>query len=130
MTVNKTDLLAALACATVTAPVEGFGTVNIRQVSVAENDAIRARIKADADAPPSAFGLQLLAASVVNDDGTPVFTEADVAALRACAGRKVDKLVTAVLQANGYGEETPGNARASGPTQNDASASASPSPSA
>ena len=37
---------------------------------IAENDAIRARLKADADAPASAFGLALLVASVVNDDGS------------------------------------------------------------
>lgn len=131
MTIDKTALLAALACATVTATVDGFGTVNIRQVSVAENDAIRARIKAQGDdAATSAFGLELLVASVVNDDGSPVFTTADLPALKQSAGRKIDKLVEAVLDANGYGKGQPGNAPASGPTPSDASASASPSPSA
>ncbi len=129
-TINKTDLLAALACATVTTPVDGFGTVNIRQVSVAENDRIRGSIKAEPDAAHSSFGLQLLVASVVDDAGMPVFTVDDIPALRQAAGRKVDKLVEAVLDANGYGREQPGNAPASGPTPSVDSASGSPSPSA
>lgn len=130
MTIDKTALLAALACATHPATVEGFGTVNVRQVSVAENDQIRARIKADAAAPHSSFGLQLLVASVVDDSGTPVFTADDIPALLQAAGRKVDKLVEAVLDVNGYGGEKVGNAPASGPTLSAASASDSPSPSA
>jgi hypothetical protein len=130
MTIDKSALLAALACTTVAMPVEGFGTVNIRQVSVAENDRVRAAIKSDASVPHSAFGLQLLIASVVNDDGSPVFTEADLPALQQAAGRKVDKLVEAVLEVNGYGGQKVGNVQASGPTTSDASASDSPSPSA
>lgn len=130
MTIDKTALLAALACTTVSTTVPGFGTVNIRQVSVAENDRIRAGIKADPDAAHSSFGLQLLVASVVDDVGMPVFTADDIPALKQAAGRKVDKLVEAVLDANGYAVEKVGNGQASGPTQNAVSDSASPSPSA
>lgn len=130
MTIDKNALLAALACTTVTVPVQGFGNVSIRQVSVAENDRIRASIKADRDAAHSSFGLRLLVASVVDDSGAPVFTADDIPALLQAAGRKVDNLVEAVLDANGYAVEKVGNARASGPTQSDASASDSPSPSA
>lgn len=130
MTIDKTALLAALACVTVPTTVEGFGTVNVRQVSVAENDRIRANIKANPNAEHSSFGLQLLVASVVDDAGQPVFTADDIPALREAAGRKVDKLVEAVLDVNGYGgTEKVGNALASGPTPSGASASDSPSPS-
>lgn len=130
MTIDKSALLAALACASVTVLVDGFGNVTIRQVSVAENDRIRAGIKADPDAAHSSFGLQLLVASVVDDAGVPVFTADDIPALRQAAGRKVDKLVEAVLDANGYAVEKVGNGQASGPTPSGASASDSPSPSA
>jgi len=130
MSLDKTALLAALACTTRTVPVPGFGDITIRQVTVAENDAIRAGIKADPSAPHSSFGLQLLIASVVNEEGARVFSADDLPVLQASAGRKIDLLVAAVLEANGYGEEQLGNAPASGPTPSDASASASPSPSA
>ena len=130
MTIDKTALLAALACATKTINVDGFGDVTIRQITVAENDGIRASVKADPDAPHSSFGLQLLVASLVNDDGSPVLTAQDLPALRQAAGRKIDRLVEAVLDANGYGRGTPGNARASGPTPSADSVSDSPSPSA
>lgn len=110
--IDKQSLLAALACTVTPVPVDGFGTINMRQVSVAENDAIRAKIGTDKDAPRSQFGLLLLVASVVNDDGTPVFSEADVQALAQSSGRKIDALVEAVLKVNGYGAEvTPGNAQ-------------------
>lgn len=100
MSLDKTSLLAALA-ATITSPtIEGVGQVNLRQVTVAENDAIRAAVSDTA--PRSEFGLRLLVASLINDDGSPVFTEADLPALAQSAGRKVDALVDAVLKANGY----------------------------
>lgn len=130
MTIDKTALLAALACTSVTVRVDGFGDVIIRQVSVAENDRIRAGIKADPDAAHSSFGLQLLVASVIDDTGVPVFTADDIPTLKQAAGRKVDKLVEAVLDANGYAVEKVGNGPASGPTPSGVSGSDSPSPSA
>jgi hypothetical protein len=100
MTIDKALLLAALLPITKTVPVAGFGDVLLRQITVAENDAIREAAK-DVNAA-SEFGLRLLVAAVSNADGTPVFTVDDLPALRASAGTKIDALVKAVLDLNGY----------------------------
>lgn len=108
MTIDKLALLAALQATTAAVDVAGFGTVTLRQITVAENDALRAAVKKDA--PPSDFGLRLVVASVIDDAGAPVFALSDLPALRASAGSKVDKLVEAVLLANGYTQPKPPSA--------------------
>lgn len=95
------NLLAALAASVLTVEVEGFGPVCIRQVTVAESDAISA-IAAKKDAAPSEFGLQLLIRTVVDEDGAPLFDDEDLPALRVASSNKVDKLVSEVMIANGY----------------------------
>jgi len=114
MTLDKLSLLAALAAAPTAVAVEGLGTVNLRQISVAESDTLRRLSKADTDAnaDPSAFGLRLVLASLVDDSGNPMLTEADLDALRQSAGAKVDKLVEAVLLINGFTKPAPGTAEA------------------
>lgn len=97
---DKISLLAALAAAVTTVPVEGFGDVRLRQLSVVESDKARAEAQKQ-DAEPSEFGLRLLVASVINVDGSPFFTEEDLPALRESAGTKIDSLVAKVLEHNG-----------------------------
>lgn len=101
---NKTLLLAALAAQVVQQHVEGFGPVSIRQLSVAENDRIRAIVKAQGDdAAPSEFGLRMLMSAVVDaDTGLPVFGEEDLPALRVSAGNKINALIAKVLEVNGF----------------------------
>lgn len=110
MTIDKTALLAALQATITNVEVEGFGTVALRQITVAENDALRAASKANN--PASEFGLRLVVASVVDETGAPVLSAGDVQALRAASGAKVDKLVEAVLRANGYTRPDPASADA------------------
>lgn len=101
----KASLLAALAPSIIEEPVDGYGIVRIKQLSVAENDFIRAAVKAEKDAPQSEFGLRLLAASVVDEDGMTVMTPTDLPALRESSGSKIDSLIKRVLQINGYTTE-------------------------
>jgi hypothetical protein len=75
--------------------------VHVRQITVAENDAI-AKIANNKDAAMSEFGLQLLIRAVVDEEGAPLFDDADLPALRDAASTKIDKLVKAVLVANGF----------------------------
>ncbi len=93
-------LLAALAPVTTTTEVEGFGTLRIKQLTVGENDAVRATVKKDAAG--SEFGLRLLMAAVVDDAGQPVFTLDDMPALLAASGTKIDALIKQVLEINGF----------------------------
>lgn len=93
-------LLAALAPAFMPATVEGFGDLQIKQLTVAENDQVRALVKTGA--PASEFGLRMLLASVVDVDGNAVFTEEHLPALQSSGGYKVDALIKQVLEANGY----------------------------
>lgn len=93
-------LLAALASATISTEVEGYGSVNLRQITVADNDAVRAQLK-EGDAP-SEFGLRLLISSLVDDEGSAIFAADDIAALRQSSGTKIDALIKKVLENNGF----------------------------
>lgn len=102
-TIDKSALLAALQPITTTLEVEGFGALNLRQLTVAQTDAARASADArKTDGSPSEFGLHLLLVAVVDADGAPVFDDVDLPALRGASGTKVEKLVAKVLQINGF----------------------------
>lgn len=98
---DKQALLAALAPVRTAVAVEGFGDVQVKQLTVAEADAVRGSLKAD-EQQPSEFGLKLLVASVIDDTGAAVFTADDLTALQSAASSKVDVLMKAVLKANGF----------------------------
>lgn len=99
---NKTSaLLAALVAKSTPIEVEDFGTVHVRQITVAENDAI-AKVAKQQDAPMSEFGLQLLVRAVVDEECNPMFDDTDLPDLRESASAKIDKLVKAVLIINGF----------------------------
>lgn len=93
-------LLAALIPTTSTVDVDGFGPLCIKQLTVAENDVVRASVQKDAAA--SEFGLRLLVAAVVDDANTPIFTAADLPSLQASSGAKIDGLIKKVLEINGF----------------------------
>lgn len=93
-------LLAATAAVVIERDLPGLGVVRIKQLSVAEYDDVRGRTKADA--PASEFGLALTAYALVDDAGHPLLSQGDLQPLRAAAGTKVDALVGAVLDVNGY----------------------------
>ena len=94
------QLLAALAPTTTTIDVEGFGSQTIKQLTVAENDAVRSQVQPGA--PSSEFGLRLLVAAIVDANGVPLFTPADLPALQASSGTKIDALIKSVLEVNGF----------------------------
>lgn len=100
MSFDKSALLAALKPVVKDVDVQGFGLVHIKQLSVSENDIVRAAAKPDGS--PSAFGLRLVLASVVDDEGQPVFTEADMQILGEASGTKIEALVNHVLEVNGF----------------------------
>ena len=98
--IDRVDYSAAPAAVVIERDLPGLGVVRIKQLSVAEYDDVRGRTKADA--PASEFGLALTAYALVDDAGHPLLSQGDLQPLRAAAGTKVDALVGAVLDVNGY----------------------------
>lgn len=113
MSFDKLALLAALQATTTTVDIDGLGPLNLRQISVAENDQLRASAKKSAAA--SDFGLRLVVASVVDDTGAPLLGIADLQALQAASGNRVNGLIEAVLMHNGYLKPAPAAAPAASP---------------
>ena len=93
-------LLAALAPTIITIDVEGFGPQRIKQLTVSENDAVRASV--GKESASSEFGLRLLVASVIDGQGVAMFTEEMIPQLRASSGTKIDTLIKSVLEVNGF----------------------------
>lgn len=101
MSFDKTLFLASLQPQITTTDLEGFGPVRLRQITVAENDIIRAAA-GRADVVASEFGLRLLSMALIDDAGAAVFTPDDLQALRTASGTKIDSLIAQVLELNGY----------------------------
>jgi hypothetical protein len=103
LVVSKLSLLAALKPVVTAVDLAGFGLVNIKQLTVAETDDIRQAGKGKEGAD-SEFGLRMVIGCVVDDAGTPLFSEADLPDLRNSGGSKVDALVLAAVKANNIGQ--------------------------
>lgn len=101
MSFDKNALLAALKPKTQTVAVDGFGNVNAKQLSVAEVNGIRAKLK-DAGDSNDAFGLNLVVLSFVDDEGAAIFTDDDMSALSASSNSAMESLVTVALELNGF----------------------------
>jgi hypothetical protein len=100
---DKAAFLQAIKPKTTTVEIEGFGTVNIKQLSVAEVEAQRAKLKDDkSEDGKELFGLRLLAASLVDENGVAVLSDDDLAAIRDAGNAPVEKLVSKVLELNGF----------------------------
>ena len=97
---DKTAFLQAIKPKTSAVDVEGFGAVTIKQLSVAEVEAVRAKLKKDDDA--DTFGLRLVTLSVIDESGAAVFTDEDLPSIRAASNEAVEVLVTKVLELNGF----------------------------
>lgn len=125
---DKAALMAALKTKIVDFPIEGFGTVGIKQLSVVEIDALRESTRPDADEGEKdqkskasdknsdgdpdkkkekkyVFGLRLVIESVVNEDGSTMLDSEDLAALEKSNHALVDKLVGKALAVNGFVKE-------------------------
>jgi hypothetical protein len=98
--IDRASLLASITPIITVVEVEDIGAVRIKQLSVAESDDARQRAAKDDDA--STFGLALAAYALVDETGASLLDVTDLQPLRAAAGTKVDKLVQAVMVANGY----------------------------
>lgn len=101
MNPNTSRLLAALAPKAEQFDVPGFGPVMIRQLTVGQADQARAeadKVKGNA----SEFGLRLLLSAVTDLDGSPLFDDPDLPALRDSGNTAVDALVAQVLRVNGF----------------------------
>ena len=105
MNVDKSALLAALKPKTQNIEVEGFGQVTLKQLTIAEADALR--VKLDKDDKSSEFGLSMLGASMIDDEGQRLFSDEELASLRASSGTKIEELVDAVLILNNYKKAQP-----------------------
>jgi hypothetical protein len=94
---DKAWLLAALKPKTVPSGIKGF---SIRQLSVAEVEAIRIAMKAAGNS--DSFGLRLVAASVIDSAGASVLSAADIPALQESSNEQIDKLTALALELNGF----------------------------
>lgn len=95
---DKATILASLGKRTVVRDVTGVGPVRIRELSAPDV----ARIRDATGDKKEDFGFRLVLESVVGDDDTPVFTDADLDDLRAAAQSRIGALITAVLDINGF----------------------------
>jgi hypothetical protein len=100
MSISKTDLLAALQPKIESIEIEGIGAIKLRQLTVAESDALRASL--DKEDKSSEFGLRMLGTSLVDDEGNRMFGDDEIADLRNSSGTHVDKLIESVLVLNGF----------------------------
>ncbi len=97
---NKSGLLTALKPKTQNVAIEGFGDVAIIQLTVDQVEALRADLRKTDKVEE--FGLRLVQASVVDEDGNRVFDDADLAALKTSSNAAMDGLVSEALRVNGF----------------------------
>ena len=102
---NKTELLAALAVAPVLLPVPALGegvSVNFLPMPGTTRDAFQKSIL-DGDGSNSYFEAAVIAATVVDDAGLPIFMPADIASLQASSAGGVSALARIAMRLNGIG---------------------------
>lgn len=103
MMINRQQILSALEPLVVEEPVAALGgkAVRFRELSGAARDALYERLKDDHR--NSAFEAALIAATVVDVSGSPLFDAQDVETL--CGGRTalLEELAHIAMRANGLG---------------------------
>lgn len=97
---DKAAFLQAIKPKTTAVDVDGFGAVTLKQLTVAEVEAQRAKLKEDKS--DDAFGLHLLAASMVDESGAAVLSADDLPAIRDASNGVIEMLVLKVLELNGF----------------------------
>lgn len=93
---------------TVTVPEWG-GTIVVQEWSGAQRDAWEAsllRSSTDAGSRYSNLRARMVAVSVINEDGSPVFTESDVEALGRLSASALERVAAVVQRLNGLAEGT------------------------
>ena len=102
---NRDEFLKPRPLATKTVAIEGFGEVNIRQLSKSELCEYekwlrpKGELNQDRQAKRS---LMMVCMSVVDDDGKQILTIDDVDAIGALPGAAIDELHYEVMVINGY----------------------------
>jgi hypothetical protein len=97
---DKKALFAALKPKTELVPVDGFGDLSVKQLTISEVEALRATVK-EGD-KSNKFALSMVLASVVDDSGALVFDESDRAQLESSSNAPIDRLVAKALEVNGF----------------------------
>lgn len=100
MSLDKASLLALFAPKIIDQNVPGIGVVRLRELSAPEVSEIREACKTEAQ--KADFGFQLVIASVVDGEGKPTFSAADLPVLRSSAQSRIGELVSAVMAVNGF----------------------------
>lgn len=100
MSLDKAALLALFAPKIIDQTITGIGPVRLRELSAPEISDIRESCKAAEE--KANFGFKLVIASLVNDDGQPVFAPSDLPALRTSAQARIESMVEAVMAVNGF----------------------------
>jgi hypothetical protein len=105
MSFDKAALFAALKPKSAEHEVDGFGKVQLRQLSVKEVDAIRAEIKKEQkekEDGKDTFGLRLVVLSLVDAEGSRVLSMDDLPELEESSITLMDGLVGKALEVNGF----------------------------
>jgi len=111
MRLSKEDILKAEDLGTEEVDVpEWGGSVLVRGMTGAERDAfeVAGRDQRTGQRRPDALSnvrAKLVARCVVDDDGTRLFTDADVAALGEKSGAAIDRVFAVAARLSGLGEE-------------------------
>lgn len=96
---DKTALLALFQPKIIDVDVPGIGPLRLRELSAPEVSDAREACK---DEKKADFGLRLIIKSVVDEQGEPTFTLADLDSLRNASQRSMGELVTKVMEINGF----------------------------
>ncbi|MER7076635.1 hypothetical protein SAMN02982929_05303 [Saccharopolyspora kobensis] len=85
------------------------GTVRVRSLTGRERDRLEASMigkngKADATRGLANFRARLVAASVIDENGAPMFTEADVDALAGKSAAALDVIASAAMRLSGLSD--------------------------
>lgn len=100
MSLDKSSILNLLKPQIIKKTVSGFGEINLVELSAPQVTALRDACKDEAT--KADFGFRMVISSVVDDQGEPLFKEADLPELRASAQSRIGELVSAVMDANGF----------------------------
>lgn len=122
---TRDQVLAAADLRTEDVPVPEWGDdagVRIKVLTVAEHRQFTRRLPENAD--DAEISAQLMVACCVGEDGTPVFTPADVEALLAKSAAAVKRIGRAAMELNGLSARAQEDARKnSSPTRTSGSGS-------
>jgi len=99
---KASDFLALAALKRDTVEICGQ-TVHVRELSVAE----RAKFLSIVDSDPNGAPSYLVQTCTVGEDGSPMFSEADAAALSASSPHIVDKVAAAIMKVSSVEGDSP-----------------------